>query len=269
MTEALWFWPLLGGLGVALFSGPLGSFMVWQRLSFLGDTLAHAALLGVAFSLIFSLDLWIGLLVISVLFAVGLAISMEKPHTIPTDGLLMLLSQGAFAGSLIAISLKGVTSVDLMGYLVGDILTLNAFDSLVIWAGGGLILLVLFLLWKPLLSLTVHEELVAVEGYSILGLRLLFLTLLALAIAVTLKMMGALLLSTLLIAPALAVRPFVKTPEQMCVMASLVGMIAVGLGIDTSFRFDIPTGPGIAAWALAFFMGFQLVSYSVTNRYKD
>lgn len=258
LIDTLWFWPLVGGLGMALFSGPLGAFMVWQRLSFLGDTLAHGALLGVAFSLMFSLNLWIGLILISLLFAMGLAVSMGRPHTLPVDGVLMLLSQAAFAGSLILLSLKGIVSVDLMGYLVGDILTLDAFDTLMIWGGGSLILGTLIIFWKPLLSLTLHEELIAVEGYSLVALRLLFLTLLALAIAVSLKMMGALLLSTLLVAPALTVRPFVQTPEGMCGMASLVGMIAVGLGIGTSFLIDIPTGPSIAAWALVFFISSRL-----------
>lgn len=248
------FWrAMLGGLGVALAAGPLGCFVVWRRMAFFGASIAHAALLGVALGLILAIDPTLGIAVIGVIFAV--AIVMLQRHTrLASDTLLGILAHAALAAGLVAISFRQDLRVDLIGYLFGDILAVTTGDLLWIYLGGGLSLAVLVAIWRALLAMTVHEELARAEGVPVLTIQLVFALLLAIVIAVSMKIVGVLLIVSLLIIPAAAARPFARTPEQMAVMAALIGAAAVAGGLGASYRWDTPSGPSIVIAAFAIFL---------------
>ena len=144
--------------------------------------------------------------------------------------------------------------VDLVSYLFGDILSINIADLCWIWGGNLLALGALAWLWRPLLAATVHEELARVEGVPVFPVRLAFMLLIAVVIAVAMKVVGILLITSLLIIPAAAARRFARSPEGMAVLASAFGCAAIGLGLWASLRWDTPAGPSVVVAATGLFL---------------
>ncbi|MEX2616638.1 MAG: iron chelate uptake ABC transporter family permease subunit [Alphaproteobacteria bacterium] len=248
------FWrAMLGGLGVALAAGPLGCFVVWRRMAFFGASIAHAALLGVALGLILAIDPILGIAITGIIFAIAIVL-LQRQTRLASDTLLGILAHAALAAGLVAISFRQDLRADLIGYLFGDILAVTTGDLLWIYLGGGLSLAVLVAIWRPLLAMTVHEELARAEGIPVLAIQLVFALLLAIVIAVSMKIVGVLLIVSLLIIPAAAARPFARSPEQMAGMAALIGAVAVAGGLGASFQWDTPSGPSIVIAAFAIFL---------------
>lgn len=247
---------LVGGLGVALVAGPFGSFVVWRRLAYFGDTLAHSALLGVALGFLFEINLTLGILVVCQLLAILLFFS-QRQRQLASDTLLGILSHGALSLGLVALAFMEDVRVDLVAYLFGDILAIGTADLGWIFGGGGLASVGLLFLWKPLLAITIHEDLARVEGVPVDRINWAFLALIALAVAVMMKVVGLLLVTSLLIIPAATARRFAATPEMMALLASLIGCLAVGGGLYGSFYWDSPAGPSIVVAAcILFLLGF-------------
>jgi zinc transport system permease protein len=251
---------LLGGVGAALAAGPLGCFVVWRRMAYFGDALSHAALLGLALGVLLGWAPLLGVIASGLVFALLLGL-LEDRAKLASDTALGLLSHGGLALGLVALALMPGMKIDLMGYLFGDILAVGVTDLIWIWGGGALVLGGLAFLWRPLLSLSVHEELARVEGVPAAKVKLGFLLLVALAVAVAMKAVGVLLITALLIIPPAAARPLVRSPEAMALLAALAGALSVAGGLAASMVWDIPAGPAIVCAQLAFF----LLSRAVTR----
>ena len=243
---------LIGGVGVAAVAGPLGCFVVWRRMAYFGDTMAHSALLGVALGFLLGFDPAVGVIAVTVAIAL-LLLMLQRSRHIATDTLLGILSHSALSIGLVVISLMVWLRLDLMGYLFGDILAVRMADLYWIYAGGAVVLAVLAAIWRPLLAVTVDEDLATAEGVAALPVRLAFMLLMAVVIALAMKVVGILLITSLLIIPAAAARRFVRTPEQMALVAAAVGALAVCLGLFGSLTFDTPSGPSIVVAALLLF----------------
>lgn len=247
------FWPALcAGLLLAMVAGPLGSLLVWRRLAYFGDSLSHAALLGVGLSLLLSLPGWLGIGSVCLIVAVLLAILMKRPE-VATDTLLTILATTALSLGLIVISFADGLRVDLNAYLFGDLLSLSAPDLPGLFAGALLVLGLLAWQWRGLVMVSINEELAAVDGIAVTRLRFLLLLLLALTVTAAMKVVGVLLITAMLIIPAAAARRFSRTPEQMALGAILVGMIAVCSGLGGSLHWDLPLGPAIVVAAASCF----------------
>lgn len=247
------FWPaLVAGLLVALVAGPLGSLLVWRRLAWFGDSLAHAALLGVGLSFLLAIPGWLGIAAVCVVVALLLTLLLRHPE-LATDTLLTVLSTSALSLGLIVISLIDGLRVDLTAYLFGDLLSLGAGDLPPLVLGTALVLGLLAWQWRSFVMASVHEELAAVDGIAVARLRLLLMLLLALVVTAAMKVVGVLLITALLIIPAAAARRFSRTPEQMAAGASVIGMLAVLGGLGGSLQWDIPLGPAIVVTAAACF----------------
>ncbi|HDN25720.1 MAG TPA: hypothetical protein ENG03_01225 [Thioploca sp.] len=277
MDDFLWR-ALLGGLGVAVIAGPLGCFIVWRRMAYFGDTLAHSALLGVALGFLFNLKLipnmtlTLGSLLMLTTLGVCIAIALllvilQSQKRLATDTLLGILAHSALSLGLVAIAfLQGEgLRIDLYAYLFGDLLAVTRTDLYWIYGGGGLVLLSLVFLWQSLLSATVHEELAQVEGVPVAWVRLLFMLMVALVIAVAMKIVGILLITSMLIIPAATARSFARSPEQMAVFASLIGGIAVAMGLYMSWHWDTPTGPSVVLAATFLFILTFLLPRRIAN----
>ncbi|MEO5336514.1 MAG: metal ABC transporter permease [Magnetospirillum sp. WYHS-4] len=243
---------LLAGLGVAMVAGPLGSFVVWRRMAYFGDTLAHAALLGVTLGFVLGLSPMAGVLLVCAAVA-GLLVALQRGRKLAGDTLLGILSHGALALGLVVASLVESLRVDLLAYLFGDLLATTWADVAGIWAGGAAVLVLLVRLWRPLLAITVHEELARVEGVAVDRVGLAFMLLMAAAVALAMKVVGILLVTSLLIVPAAAARPLARTPERMAVLAALLGCGAVALGLGGSLLSDAPAGPAVVVAACLIF----------------
>lgn len=252
MTDFL-IYALLAGLGVALVSGPLGAFAVWRRMAYFGDTLAHSALLGVTFGLLLNINLNIAVALGCLLLAL-LLVALQQNRFLATDTLLGILSHSTLALGLVSVSLFSNNRIDLLAYLFGDILSANAIDVVTIWIISIVVIGLLVLMWRPLLAITVHEELAQVEGVPVTAVRTGLMLLMALVIAIAMKVVGVLLITALLIIPAAASRRLTQTPEQMAIVASLLGCVAVTCGLGASFLWDTPAGPSIVLAATTVFI---------------
>ena len=251
MIEFLLF-ALLAGLGVAAVAGPLGCFVVWRRMAYFGDTLAHSALLGVALGVLLNIDLGISVTLVCLSMALGL-VALEQQGVLALDTLLGILSHSALAAGLVAISLMSNIRVDLMSLLFGDLLSVTAADLWVIYAGASVAIFLLVTLWKSLISITVEPDLAAVEGINVTRVRTALMLITALVIAIAMKIVGVLLITALLIIPAATARRISSTPETMAITASIVAMISVVSGLAASWYIDTPAGPSIVISATLMF----------------
>jgi len=253
MMTVWWLMPLLAGVLLALICGPLGSFVVWRRMAFFGDTLAHGALLGITFGVLTDINLTLALVIGSVVLALIL-LPLEQSSRLSSDTLLGIVSHSTLAIGLVTLSLAQGIRVDLMGYLFGDLLAVGNSD--VIWIllsvlGVGVLLL---WQWRSLVAVTVSPELAEIEGRPVKRLNLLLILMLALIVALAMKVVGILLVSALLIIPPAAARALSRSPEQMVILASVVGVIAVLAGLGASYQWDTPAGPSIVVAATSIFV---------------
>jgi zinc transport system permease protein len=244
---------LLGGLGVAAVSGPFGVFVVWRRLAYFGDTLAHSALLGVSLGFLLQVNLTLAVFIVCQLVAL-LLFFLQRQKGLASDTILGILAHSSLSLGLVAVVFLQGMRIDLMAYLFGDILAVTRGDLGWIFGGGALALAALGLIWRPLLALTVHEDLARVEGIAADRIQWLFTALLALVVAILMKIVGLILVTSLLIIPAAAARRLARSPESMALWASLLGGVAVGAGLLLSLYGDTPAGPSIVIAAAAIFL---------------
>ena len=251
---------LLAGIGVALVAGPLGCFILWRRMAFFGDAIAHSALLGASIAILAGL----AMAPLVFLLAIGLALVLlylSRSSSLAHDSLRGVLAHFSLALGLAAISLTGAGQIDPLGLMMGDILAVSASDLGLIYGGGAMVLLVLGLIWRDLLADSVSSGLARAEGVRVERARLIFLVLVAGLVAMALKIVGALLISALLIIPAASARHFAASPEAMALYAALIGALAGIGGLLVSLWLDTPSGPSIAIMAgLLFFASLLLGS---------
>lgn len=243
----------VAGIGLALITGPLGCFIIWRRLSYFGDTIAHSALLGVVIAYAMNFNLIIAVFAVSCFIALSL-LFLQKRTNLPDDALLGLLAHSVLAIGLVLLGILSFIRIDLMGLLFGDILSVNITDVLFVWVGGIIVLIVLILIWRPLFAATVNLELAKAEGLNADLANAIFTILIASVIAISIKIVGILLITGLLIIPAAASRNLSSTPIQMAIISSVIGLVSVVLGLQTSMIWNSPTGPTILAIALGVFI---------------
>ena len=253
MFEDFLFRALIAGIGIALVTGPLGCFEVWRRLSFFGDTLAHSALLGVILSVSFDINISLSVFVVSSLVAL-LLLKLQNTTNLASDSLLGLLSHSSLAIGLVVLGFLSFIRFDIMGVLFGDILSVSVNDLLIIWIGGATILVVLWRIWKPLFAATVNYELAEAEGMQPDRINVIFTILLAALIAISIKMVGLLLITGMLIIPTAMARNLSNNPKQMVIFSIIGGLLSVFIGLYTSFEINTASGPTIITVALILFI---------------
>lgn len=244
---------LIAGIGIAVMAGPLGCFVIWRRMAYFGDTMAHSALLGVALSLLLDLNLMVAVFIVAAAVSI-LLLFLQRRGALSTDALLGILSHSALSIGLVIVAFMTWVRIDLVGFLFGDILAVSESDIDIIWGGGILVIFAIVYLWRPLLASTVNPELAEAEGMKPERARLFFMLLMALVIAIAMKIVGILLITSLLIIPAATARRFSTSPEIMAVLASVIGALAVTGGLFGSLHWDTPSGPSIVVAALALFV---------------
>ena len=244
---------ILAGVLVALLAAPFGCFIVWRKMAYFGDTMAHSALLGITIALLLDININIGVFVIAVVTALSMVV-LQRRTDLSNDTLLGILSHSSLALGLLAIGLLTSNNVDILSYLFGDVLAVGKQDILIIAATTVAALVILITIWKPLLASTVNEELALAEGSRPGRVQLLYLLLLAAVMAVTVRIIGVLLITALLVIPAATARRFATSPESMAIFAALIGAIAVVAGLAASLQWDTAAGPSIVAATLIMFL---------------
>jgi zinc transport system permease protein len=243
---------ILAAAGVALMAAPLGCFVVWRRMAYFGDTTAHSALLGIGLGIMLGLDLTLGVAAVTISVAL-LLLALENRTGLGSDALLGILAHSALALGVIVIALTPGLRVDLTAYLFGDVLAVSATDIAVIFGLAAAVLGVLAVIWRPLVAATMDEELAAAEGIRAERYRIALVLLLAIVIAVAMKVVGVLLVTALLIIPAATARRLSRSPEQMALIATLMAVMAAIGGLLLSLYVDTPSGPSIVVVAAALF----------------
>lgn len=242
----------LAGIGVALAAGPLGCFVIWRRMAYIGDASAHAAVLGVALAFGFSISVFAGVLVTALAMAVLVSILSHRGHAL--DTVLGVLAHSALAVGLVAISFLNSVRIDLNAYLFGDILAVGRGDIALIWGGAAVVLAMLWWRWGALLTTSMSQELARAAGFNPRREELILTIALALVVAVAIKIVGALLIAAMLIIPAAAARGLSDTPEKMAMMAAGLASASVLGGLWMSLGYDTPAGPSIVVVAVAWFV---------------
>lgn len=241
----------LAGIGVSIAAAPLGCFVVWRRMAYFGDATAHAALLGVALALALNGPVIVG--VLAVALAVGVGVTMLSGRGLGEDTVLGVLAHSLLAIGLVAVSFMSGMRLDLMGFLMGDILGVSKFDLGLIWGGVLVVTGVMIWRWNALLTVTLNPDLAQAAGLNSRREQLVLTLALAVVVAVAIKVVGALLISALLIIPAAAARPLVRTPEAMAVVAAGIGSVAALGGLAAAFQWNTQTGPTIVTLAAILF----------------
>lgn len=241
----------LAGLGVALAAAPLGCFVIWRRMAYFSDATAHAAILGVALALAFSMSIFIGALVIAL--AMALSVTALSGRGFGMDTALGVLAHSALAFGLVVAALLTDVRIDIGAYLFGDILAVSRGDLGVIWLGAGLVIALLWWRWSALLTATLNPDVAHAAGLNPKREELILTLALAVVVAVAIKVVGALLIGAMLIIPAASARPFAATPERMAFLAAAIAAVSALLGLQASFVFDTPTGPTIVCTAAVLF----------------
>ncbi|MDP8170886.1 zinc ABC transporter permease subunit ZnuB [Pasteurella skyensis] len=242
----------LAGTLLAFITAPLGSFVVWRKMAYFGDTLSHSALLGVALGIFLDIDPYLAVIIITILLAL-LLVWFENNTNFAVDTMLGIIAHSCLSLGVITITLLDNVRVDLMAYLFGDLLAIDFYDIKIIAVGVVIISLVLAFFWKKLLSITINPELAQIEGINVSRLRLILMLLTALTIALSMKFVGALIITSLLIIPSATARRFAKSPEQMTAYAIIFSILSVTGGLLLSGFKDTPAGPSVVICATCLF----------------
>lgn len=244
---------------LAAMLGPLGAFVVWRRMAYFGDTIAHASLLGVALALMFD-----GLPIVVAVFLVAAAVAWVLAHytrdkRFAADTLLGILSHSALALGLVLLALNR-EPVDVNAYLFGDVLTAGPEGISTLALLSVFVLGMLFAHWRKWLMMTLSPDIARVEGINTAREQLWLTLTLAAVIALSIKLTGILLITALLIIPAAAARYLAKSPLHMALLASVLGIMGTSTGLYASLKLDVPSAPMMVVMASAIFLLAALFS---------
>jgi zinc transport system permease protein len=249
---------VIAGLCIAIAAGPMGCIVLWRRMAYVGDATAHAAILGIALSLTWHIPMFWA--VFAVALSVGFFVYLLTARQFSSDAVLGVLSHGALAIGFVILSFAPKIGVDPMSYLFGDILSISWTDIQLIAAVCALCSGLLIWRWQRILTTTLDRDLAYASGINPHVENAVLTLTIALLIAVAIQVVGVLLVSAMLIIPAAAARPLVKTPEMMAIGAVLMGVLSVLGGMQGSLWFDTPTGPSIISCAAIGFAATQIWS---------
>ncbi len=255
---------LLTTLALALVAGPLGCFVVWRRMAYFGDGLAHSALLGVAIGLVIGVSDQIGMMAIAIIFALSL-IWLRAKRVLATDTLLGILAHAALSLGVVAMTLLGAGDVEVHDYLLGSLDAVTQDMAVWVIAGSGLSLGLLMRLWPGLILMTTSEDLAHAEGVHIVRYEFALMVLMGVVVAASIQLVGILLITSLLIIPASTARLFARSPEAMAIGGSAIASVCMLIGLPLAENFELATGPVIVCVLVAGFM-LLLMAHLATRK---
>ncbi len=240
------------GIGIVITAGVMGCFVVWRRMAYFGDSLAHSSLLGIALGLVTGINLNLSVIIICTIFA-AILVWLQQKKILATDTLLGILAHGALSIGIVVISLLDRQRIDIYSYLFGDILTVTPTDLAWIYGGGAFVLFMLIVNWSSLVIMTINEDLAKAEGVKTFFSHLLFMLMMTIFVALSIRIVGILLITSMLIIPAATARQLATSPKSMAIISSILGIFAVIIGLSMSIYYDLPSGPAIVASSTTLF----------------
>jgi zinc transport system permease protein len=249
---------VLGGVITSIMTAPVGTLMLWRRMAYFGDALAHSTLLGFGISLWLNLDSTPTLIAIALFIAVGISL-LHKRKGLGFETLLAIAAHSSLGVGMLIIALLPSARVDLMGYLFGDLLSLTTQDLWLLTAIAALVLAVVIRFWQGFILSSLNEDLAKLAGHRTELLSLLLAVLIAVVVATCVKLIGALLMTALLITPAAIAQRISKTPTQMMLHAIWIGQLGILLGLVLSWYLDTPASPAIVTVLLLGFVVSRII----------
>ncbi len=243
---------LLVGVAISLLSGLISVFVVLRKMSFIGAGLSHASFGGVAIGFL----LGINPVLTAVLYAIAAALGIEfvsRKGKISEDVAIGIFFASSMALGIVLISLSKKYTIDLFGYLFGNILAITSGEVLISVILSILVIGVMVLFLKEIFITTYNEEIARVSGISVRAINILFLVSLAVTIVVSMKVIGIILISALLVIPGATAQLFAKNLYFMISASCGVAVISTIIGLILSYHFDAAPGGSIVLTATAIF----------------
>ncbi len=244
---------IVAGLIMVSIAAPMGCLMVWQRLAFLSDTLGHAAVLGVGIGLAFQTKPIFGVLAVVLLIVFSLS-RVTSFNNALSETTLAIISHTGLAGGIILVGTLPAQTVNIEAILFGDMLAITLSDLATLFITTLILFAGLAVNWRAFVAVSVSREIAQAEGIEVRKMQFLMYTMIALLVAIMMKVMGVLLIAAMLVIPTTSARLFSRSPEQMVLISGLYGLAALAGGIASSFQFDWQTGPAIVVSATLFLL---------------
>lgn len=247
------------GLIIAVLASVTGSFIVLRRYSLLTETLAHVSLVGVAVGLLSGgSPIWF-----AVLAAIGAAWSIEylrSYHNLYSDSILAIFLSGSLALAIVIVSMAGSFNASLFSYLFGSILAVSSEDLLVMALFGSLAMVVLLGLFKEFYFIAFDEEVAQVSGLRVKMMNFLLVTIVAVIIALSIRVVGTLLIGALMVIPAISALRYRMGFARTVALAMLFALISVIAGMTLSYHFSLPSGATIVLAVLVIFIVSMVIN---------
>ncbi|HQD49741.1 MAG TPA: metal ABC transporter permease [Defluviitaleaceae bacterium] len=232
---------LLAGIIIALLCPLIGIFIVLRRMSLIGDALSHVALSGVVAGILLKISPLIVTLIFSVTAALGIE-KLRKRYEKYAELAISIIMSAGMAVAVILISLTKSINIDLFGYLFGNITTVLSQDLWLILLLGIVVMISVFLLYKELFYMSFDEEAAALAGIPTRAINVYFVILVAITITLSMRIVGILLISSLMILPVAASLQIAKSFKSVTILSIVFAQISVILGIIISYYFELASG---------------------------
>lgn len=249
--------PLLVGILVSLCAALLGSVLVLKRFSMIGDGLSHvgygslcvAAAAGIA-----PLKIAIPVVIIAAFFL----LRISRNSRINGDSAIALISGTAIAIGVLTVKLAGNVNIDVGSYMFGSIVAVNQSDVIISIVLSAVVLLLYVIMHNGIFSVTFDESFAKATGTKVSFYNTVVAILTAVTIVVGMRLMGAILISSLLIFPSLTAMRFFRSFRGVVLCAAVVSALGFFLGFVAAYRFDLPTGASVVAVNAIFFLLFSI-----------
>ena len=252
---------LITGIAVAIICSAVGLFLVLRRHSLFGDALAHLAFGGIAVGLFTNIyPIWTAVIV-SVLAALGMT-KLRQSTNIPPDATVAVLLSSGLALGIVLVSLSGGFSVDLFSFLFGSILLVSQEELFMILALSAAIMAVLLALYKKFMYITFDEEQAKVSGLQVSKLNYLFIVLASIAVIASIRLVGILLISSLIVIPNITAILLGKGFRKTAAISGAIAVVGVVAGILLSYVANIASGGTIVLVLVMIFLATLAVKYS-------
>ena len=253
---------LIASILVGLICPFVGNFVVLRKMSFFSDAISHSAFAGIAVGALLGIDLSLSSIVMAVIISFIITFLSEKT-SLSHDTVIGIAFSGVIAmGMLIMGMMKGYRA-DLFSYLFGDILAVTKADLFIILLVGILAVVTMLVFFKSFLQITFNRELAQVEGINVRFFEYLLFFIIAIVVTVSLKIIGIILVTSLIIVPAAAAKNIASNMKQLFSYSSLFGVISGILGLAGSIYLDTASGPTIVLVSIGIFILTMLKSRTV------
>lgn len=253
----------IAGSLLGLLSAPLGCLVLWRRMAFFADALAHGTLLGVSLAIWWQLPTGIGIALVSVLVVISLLIIEDE--RLPMDAVLAVVAVTLLCFGLLTLTQLTDQQANVLGFLFGNLLERDWSDLPLIAFAVAIGLMVLRYIWSAQVKLATHEALARIQGINPTAQKLFFMGVLAGFCAIALQAVGSLLISGMLILPALTARLLANSPKKMVVIAMILAQVGVTAGVWVSVWLDIPTGLSIVLILAILFLLSLVITKAVAK----